>query len=49
MAWGNKVKRILVVDDDLDTLGFLKILLQRQGDEISTAQDRDEALEFLET
>jgi DNA-binding response OmpR family regulator len=48
-AGGVIMKRILVVDDDPDTLGFLKILLQRQGYEISTAQDGGEALELLET
>jgi DNA-binding response OmpR family regulator len=41
------MKRILVVDDDTDTVGFLKIILQRQGYEILTAQDGSEALEIF--
>jgi DNA-binding response OmpR family regulator len=43
------MKRILVVDDDVNTIGFLKVLLQRQGYEILTAQDGSEALEVFET
>ncbi|MBN1995029.1 MAG: response regulator transcription factor [Anaerolineae bacterium] len=43
------MKRILVVDDDTDTIGFLKVLLQRQGYEILTAQDGSKALEVFAT
>jgi len=43
------MKCILIVDDDLDTIVFLKILLQRQGYEVVSAQDGREALEILET
>jgi DNA-binding response OmpR family regulator len=43
------MKRILVVDDDVNTIGFLKVLLQCQGYEILTAQDGSEALEVFET
>ena len=43
------MKRILVVDDDTDTLNFLKVLLQQQGYEILTARDGSEALSLLET
>ncbi|MBN1994734.1 MAG: response regulator [Anaerolineae bacterium] len=43
------MKRILVVDDDVDTVGFLKVILQHQGYEILTAQDGVEALELLQS
>lgn len=43
------MKCILIVDDDLDAIGFLKILLQQQGYEVVSAQDGHEALEILET
>ena len=43
------MKRILVVDDDTNTLDFLKVLLQQQDYEILTAQDGSEALNLLET
>ena len=43
------MKRILIVDDDLDTIGFLKIFLRQQGYQIFTAQDGHEALELLQT
>ncbi|MBN1312612.1 MAG: response regulator transcription factor [Anaerolineae bacterium] len=44
-----QVKRILVVDDDPDTVSFLKILLQQQGYEVFSAQDGSEALALLQT
>jgi DNA-binding response OmpR family regulator len=44
-----KMKRVLVVDDDTDTLDFLRILLKQQGYEIYTAQDGSEALEVIAT
>jgi DNA-binding response OmpR family regulator len=43
------MKRILVVDDDADTVGFLKVILQHQGYEILTAQDGHEVLDLLQT
>lgn len=43
------MKRVLIVDDDPDILGFLKILLEQQGYEIFTAQDGCEALSLFET
>ncbi|MBN1217621.1 MAG: response regulator transcription factor, partial [Anaerolineae bacterium] len=39
----------LVVDDDVDTVGFLKVILQHQGYEILTAQDGHEVLDLLQT
>ncbi|MBN1220265.1 MAG: response regulator transcription factor [Anaerolineae bacterium] len=38
------MKKILIVDDDADTISFLKIILQQQGYKILTAQDGAEAL-----
>ena len=43
------MKRVLLVDDDYDTLSFLKILLQEQGYKIFSARDGSEALKLLET
>jgi DNA-binding response OmpR family regulator len=43
------MKRVLIVDDDPDTLEFLRLLLQQHGYEILTARDGCEALELLET
>ena len=43
------MKRMLVVDDDTDTLDFLRIVFQRQEYEIHTAQDGAEAWELLQT
>jgi DNA-binding response OmpR family regulator len=43
------MKRILLVDDDPDTLEFLRILLQQQGYDILTTRDGSEALSLLET
>jgi DNA-binding response OmpR family regulator len=43
------MKRVLIVDDDHDTLSFLKILLQQHGYEVFTARDGCEAWEPLET
>jgi DNA-binding response OmpR family regulator len=42
------MKRILVVDDDPDTINFLQLFLQQQGYEILTARDGREALNLLE-
>jgi DNA-binding response OmpR family regulator len=42
------MKRILVIDDDPDTINFLQAFLQRQGLEILTARDGSEALSLLE-
>jgi two-component system, sensor histidine kinase SagS len=41
-------KRILVVDDELDVLEFLKIYLSGQGWEVSIASTIDEAFGLLE-
>ena len=43
------MKKILIVDDDQDTLNFLQILLQKQEYEIFTTRDGCEALALLET
>ena len=43
------MKRVLVVDDDSDTLDFLRVVFQQQGYETSTAQDGSEVLELLQT
>jgi DNA-binding response OmpR family regulator len=43
------MKRVLIVDDDPDTLEFLRLLLQQHGYEILTARDGCEAVEILET
>ncbi len=43
------MKKVLVVDDDPDTLDFLRIILQQQGYDIYTAQDGAEAWELLQT
>ena len=44
------MRKVLIVDDEPDTLNFLEILLlQQQEYEILTAQDGSEALELLET
>ena len=41
--------RVLIVDDELDTLNFLQVLLQKQGYETLPARDGCEALALLET
>lgn len=43
------MKRVLIVDDDVNTLDFLRLLLQQYGYEIFAARDGCEALELLET
>jgi DNA-binding response OmpR family regulator len=48
-AKGNPMSRVLIVDDELDTLNFLQVLLQKQGYEILTARDGCEALALLDT
>jgi CheY-like chemotaxis protein len=40
--------RVLVVDDDLDTLEMLKVILHNRGAEVQTASSAREALEALE-
>src|SRR5262245_25670018 len=40
--------RVLVVDDDLDTLEMLKVVLQHRGAEVITASSADDALTALE-
>jgi len=40
--------RVLVVDDDLDTLEMVKVILQNRGAEVTTASSAAEALEDLE-
>jgi CheY-like chemotaxis protein len=40
--------RVLVVDDDLDTLEMLKVILQNRGAEVNTAFSARDALEALE-
>jgi PAS domain S-box-containing protein len=40
--------RVLVVDDDLDTLEMVKVILQDRGAEVTTASSAGEALEALE-
>ena len=42
-------KRLLVVDDQLDTILFLKDRLEGQGYEISTAANGEEGLQMIET
>ena len=43
------MKRVLIVDDDVNTLQFLRLLLQQYGYEIFCARDGCEAVEILET
>ena len=43
------MKRVLIVDDDVNTLDFLRLLLQQYGYEIFCARDGCEAVEILET
>jgi DNA-binding response OmpR family regulator len=43
------MKRILIVDDDVNTIEFLRLLLQQYGYEIFSARDGCEAVEILET
>jgi CheY-like chemotaxis protein len=40
--------RVLVVDDDLDTLEMLKVILQNRGAEVDAASSAGDALEALE-
>jgi CheY-like chemotaxis protein len=40
--------RILVVEDDPDTLDMLKVILQRRGAEVTTAESADGALKVIE-
>ena len=40
--------RVLVVDDDLDTLEMLKVILQDRGAEVDTAPSASDALQALE-
>jgi PAS domain S-box-containing protein len=40
--------RVLVVDDDLDTLEMVKVILQNRGAEVNTASSARDALEALE-
>jgi hypothetical protein len=40
--------RVLVVDDDLDTLEMLKVILQNRGADVDTASSAGNALEALE-
>ena len=40
--------RVLVVDDDLDTLEMVKVILQNRGAEVTTASSAGEALDALE-
>jgi len=40
--------RVLVVDDDLDTLEMVKVILQNRGAEVGTASSAREALEAFE-
>jgi CheY-like chemotaxis protein len=40
--------RVLVVDDDLDTLEMLKVILQDRGAEVDTAPSAGDALQVLE-
>lgn len=44
-----KNSRILVVDDEIDVLDFLKILLESQGWEVTTISSTEEAFKELET
>lgn len=43
-----KKEKILVVDDDSDTLDLMRVLLQHQGYQVLTAETGEEALEMLE-
>lgn len=43
----NSPARILVVDDEQDTLDYLELLLQREGFDVSCALSGEEALEIL--
>jgi len=42
-------KKILVVDDDVDMVHILKSTLQKQGYEVITASDGDQALRLIKT
>ena len=44
----SSIKKILVVDDSRTELTFMKGVLTRQGFLVSTAENADQALQFLE-
>ena len=41
-------KKILVVDDELDVITYLKVFLEKNGYEVVTASDGDEGLKVAE-
>jgi len=41
----SRVPRILTIDDDLDTLGLIRMVLKRAGFEVNSASRWDEVLE----
>lgn len=45
MQLNNKVKKILLVDDDIDLLEQNKLLLESKGIEVFTAESAEEGLE----
>ena len=45
----NRVTRILSVDDDLDTLGLIRMVLKRAGYEVTTASRWEEVKERVTT
>jgi DNA-binding response OmpR family regulator len=47
MRINRQSRRILIVDDDLDTVGLLRLVLQRRGYTVSTATGWDEITDRL--
>lgn len=47
MFTSRQARKILIVDDDLDTVGLLRLVLQRRGYEVSTATCWDEIADRL--
>jgi len=47
MRLNRQARKILIVDDDLDTVGLLRLVLQRRGFIVSTATNWDEIADRL--
>ena len=47
MKLNRQARKLLIVDDDLDTVGLLRLVLQRRGYEVSTATCWDEIADRL--
>ena len=47
MKLNRQAHKLLIVDDDLDTVGLLRLVLQRRGYEVSTATCWDEIADRL--